>query len=279
MIKIFTDGSSDLPEAVAAQYNISVVPLYVHFGNDTYTSEMDTGEFYRRMKAEKELPKTSSPSPMDFVKRFKESLKEYGSIMVITLSTPLSSTYHHALMAKEIMREEGYDQPIEVVDAKTTSVGLGILTVRAAQLTRAGVHLSDLMSRIKRQVQETHTYFTLDTLENVIKGGRLDRLKGTVASVLNIKLVMQASEEGAVEVMEKIRGMPKALKRLVDKVGESWHSSDKKILGIAHSNCEARAKELIREIMQKYPFEEIVLTNMGPVIGTYAGEGGIVIAY
>jgi len=279
MIKIITDGSCDLPQEWTNRYDVSVVPLSVHFGNETFASDLDSDYFFKRMSEEAELPKTSSPSPMDFIAKFKESLKEYSSILVLSCTSKLSSTYHHALMAKEMMQEEGCDHPIEVLDAKTTSAGLGTLVARAAQMAKEGIHYDELVDKMKRHIQETRTYFTLDTLENVIKGGRLDRFKGTVASVLNIKLVMKASEEGAIEVVEKLRGMPKALKRLIEKVGETWHAGDKRIITIAHANCEERARELLRQIMLLYPFEQAIVTNMGPIIGTYSGEGGIVISY
>lgn len=117
------------------------------------------------------------------------------------------------------------------------------------------------------------------TLENVIKGGRLDRVRGTVASVLNIKLLMKASEEGSVEVIEKIRGTQKALQRMIDKLGEIRHEYDQDVIAVAHSNCEERAREVLKQLLEKYPFRNVLFSNMGTVIGTYAGEGGVLIAY
>lgn len=279
-IKIITDGCMDLPDGLADELNISIVPLSVHFGSDSYSSDLDRGYFYSRMKAEAELPKTSSPSPNDFLIRFKEAIAEKKDVLVLSCTSKISSTYNHAVMAKEMLEEEGISsQNVEVLDSKTASVGLGLLAVRAANWSKSGFHFNELLEKVKHQIEETYTYFALDTLENVIKGGRLDKLKGKVASVLNIKLVMWANEEGAIEVVEKIRGTQKALKRLIDKVGETWHQSEKKIIAVAHSNCEDRAKEFIQELVSKYPFEQVIMTNIGPVIGTYAGEGGIVIAY
>jgi DegV family protein with EDD domain len=279
-IKIITDGCVDLPDGLADELNISIVPLSVNFGSDSYSSDLDREYFYSRMKAEAELPKTSSPSPNDFLIRFKEAIAEKKDVLVLSCTSKISSTYHHAVMAKEMLEEEGIcSQKVEVLDSKSASVGLGLLAVYAANWSKSGFHFNELLAKVKHQIEETRTYFALDTLENVIKGGRLDKLKGKVASVLNIKLVMWANEEGAIEVVEKIRGTQKALKRLIDKVGETWHQSEKKIIAVAHSNCEDRAKEFIKELISKYPFEQVIMTNIGPVIGTYAGEGGIVIAY
>lgn len=277
-IHIITDGSADLTTELAEQYGIHVVPLHVHFGDECYTSNMDSGLFYSKMKENTELPKTSSPSPGDFLNMYK-SLDSSQDIFVICLSSSLSSTYSHALMAKDLYEEEGHPNSIVVVDSRTSSIGLGLLAVRAAIMSEANGSLQEISSKIEEFIKYTRTYFTLDTLENVIKGGRLSRIKGTVASMLNIKVLMYASEEGCVEIMDKVRGTQRVLKRLVEKVGDAWHHADKEWIAFAHSNCEDRAKEFIRAVMEKYPFQNVLLVNMGPVIGTYAGEGGILVTF
>lgn len=127
--------------------------------------------------------------------------------------------------------------------------------------------------------REVEAFFTLDTLENVIKGGRLNRLSGAVASVLNIKLLLKISEEGTVEVVEKTRGLPKALNHLLAKLEEKQHDYEKAVIAIVHSNCEKLALEIKERILEKHPFKEVVFSSMGPVMGTYAGEGGIGVAF
>ncbi|OPA81290.1 EDD domain protein [Paenibacillus selenitireducens] len=276
-IKIITDGSSDLTQELAQQHQLSIVPLRVQFGHEQFNSTMDTDLFYAKMRESEELPKTSSPSPIEFLEQYKRAAPEQP-ILVLALSSVLSSTYQHAVMAIEMFREEGYQNPVEVLDVKTTSVGLGLIAIRASEW-KDHMPFADLVTRMHQLIETTQTLFTLDTLENVIKGGRLSRLKGKVASVLNIKLLMHASEEGAVEVLEKLRGTQKAMKHLMDKVGDAWSHSDKKWIACAHSNCEERAKTFMKELLHKYPFDKVIIMNMGPVIGTYAGEGGILVSY
>ncbi|WP_028544094.1 DegV family protein [Paenibacillus taiwanensis] len=277
-IHIITDGSSDLTPEIAKQFGINVVPLYVRFGQDIHTSDMDSEAFYERMRNEEELPKTSSPSPGDFYNMYK-SLDADKDILVLCLTSQLSSTYNHAVMAKTMYEEDGHTNKVEVIDTKTASMGLGLLAVRAALMAKAGKSLTDLNEAIKQCVQQTRTYFTLDTLENAIRGGRLNRLKGTVASMLNIKVLMRANEDGVIETMEKIRGTQRVLKRMIEKVGEAWHHADRNWIALAHSNCEERAKEFLNALLEKYPFENVLFVNMGPVIGTYAGEGGVLLAF
>lgn len=241
-------------------------------------TDMDVADFYARMKRESVLPKTSSPSPGHFLSEYQKGGPDQD-ILVLCLSSALSSTYHHAVMAKEMLLEDGYIGRIEVIDSKTTSLGLGVLVYRAARMVASGMSYEELTTSIQQAVTSSGTFFFLDTLENVIKGGRLDRVRGAVASVLNIKLLMKASEEGAIEVVDKIRGSQQALKRLLSFLGEKEHDYEKDVIAIAHSNCEVRAREFMAQLLEKHPFRNVIFSNMGTVIGTYAGEGGVLVAY
>jgi DegV family protein with EDD domain len=278
-IKIFSDGSADLPKRILEQLGITLVPLSVHFENDEYKSDMDLSLFYKKMKDESTLPKTCSPSPNCFYERFQET-DPNEDILCISLSSALSSTYHHALMGKTMLDEE---QPgvrnIEVIDSKNASLGLGLLVYKAAKMAKEGHTMQDMVQTLKRNITEVKNYFVLDTLENVVKGGRLDRVRGAIASVLNIKLLMKASEEGTLEVVEKARGTQNAIKKMIDRIGDAGHDFEKRILAIAHSNCEERAREVMEMILKRYPFKEVIMSEMGPVIGTYAGEGGILVSH
>lgn len=278
-IKIITDSSCDLPKMTVDELGISIVPLSVHFGGECMSPHMELCDFYARMKVESVLPKTSSPSPQHFLANYLDTTGEDQDILVISLSSALSSTYSHAVMAKEHLRDEGYQGRIEVIDSKTASLGLGVLVYKAAKLAATGVPFEQVVRAVHGWVASSATLFFLDTLENVIKGGRLDRVRGAVASVLNIKLLMKASEEGSIEVMDKIRGTQQALKRMIAKVGEKNHDYEHDVIAIAHSNCEERAREVLHQLLEKHPFRKVLFSNMGTVIGTYAGEGGVLIAY
>ncbi|MFE4569393.1 DegV family protein [Paenibacillus chitinolyticus] len=279
-IKIITDGTSDLPQELARELDITVVPLIVRFGDKEMTSDMSRTLFYELMRQEPALPQTASPAPHAFMEEYRKASQ--SDILVVSVSSNLSSTYHHALMAREQLMEEGYSGRIEVLDSRTASLGQGLLAVKAAKNAKEGMPFEELTARMKEEVKSHHTYFFLDTLENVIKGGRLDRVRGAVASVLNIKQIMKASEEGTLEPFEKVRGTQNAIKRLIErvseKVSETRHDLERCILGIAHSNCEDRARDVRDQLLRLFPFGQVVITEMGPVIGTYAGEGGILIS-
>jgi DegV family protein with EDD domain len=276
-IRIITDSSADLPKALLEQSHIETVHLQVHFGEERYMPSEETGHFYRAMREKKLLPKTSSPSPHDFSEVLHRASGE--DILIITISSGLSSTYQHAEMAKEQLLEEGYTGAIEVLDSRTASLGLGIIVYQAAQLAKQGKAFAELVPEVRQMIARTKTHFMLETLENVIKGGRLDRARGAIASVLNIKLLMHASVEGTVEVTDKVRGTKAALVKLMDKLDSVKHELSDRVIGIAHSNNETTALEFLSSLKEKYHFREAVVSEMGPVIGTYAGEGGILVAF
>lgn len=277
-IKIITDSGSDLPLDYIQKYNVSVIHLPVHFGHELMPSDTDTKTFYAKMSESKELPTTASPSPNEFLEAFKQ-VEEGTDIMVICMSSNISSTYQTALIAMEMYKEEGHTNAIEVIDSKNFSGGLSLIVGLAAKWSLTCSSLQELKEKVLQQIDEVHAFFTLDTLENVIKGGRLNRLSGAVASVLNIKLLLKISEEGTVEVVEKTRGLQKALNRLLARLDEKQYDYEKAAIAIVHSNCEKLALEIKERILQKHPFKEVLLSSMGPVMGTYAGEGGIGVAF
>lgn len=277
-IKIITDSGSDLPLEYIDKYDISVIHLPVQFGHETMPRETCTQSFYAKMREARELPTTASPSPMDFLEAYRQ-VEAGTDILVISMSSNISSTYQTAMIAKEMYEDEGYSNRIEVVDSKRFSGGLSLIVVQAAKWSETCHCLVEMRGRIERQIEKSSSLFTLDTLENVIKGGRLNRLSGAVASVLNIKLLLKIGDEGTVEVVEKTRGLPKALNQLLTRLDEQEHDYEQAVISIVHSNCEPLALEIKQRILERHPFREVVFSCMGPVMGTYAGEGGIGVSF
>lgn len=278
-IKIVTDSSVELPTDIITQFDIHIIPLNVHFGERHFKSgvDLDSKMFFDLMREEEELPKSSSPSPNDFYEKFV-SFDENDDILVISLSSQLSSTYDSAMMGKQMFMEAHPERNIEVIDTHSASAGLGLIVYETAKLVDAGAAFEEAVQKAKTVSHNSHTVFILETLENVIKGGRLDRVRGAIAKTLNIKLMMH-EHEGKVEVLEKIRGNKKAIRRFVEQIGEYSKNFEEKVLTLSHANCEDKALSLIELIKEHYPFKEILLSEVGPLIGTYSGEGGLIMAY
>ncbi|MCP3029249.1 DegV family protein [Halobacillus sp. A5] len=280
-IQLIVDGGADLPQQMIEEHHLKVVPLNIHFGEEQYKTgvTIDLPTFYTKLKASDELPTSSSPSPYDFYEKYKQV--EGGTpILVLALTQGLSSTYDSAVMGRDMLLEEEPGRKITVLNTKTASCGIALLVHEAAGQIEAGKPFEEIVRHMEAKIEQTTTLFILKTLENVIKGGRLDKVKGTIAKTLNIKLLMKATEdEGSIEVTEKVRGDKKSLRRFVEQIGEYAHHFEDKVIAMSHSHDEERGHSVLQTIKEKYPFKDSIFTETGPLISTYAGESGLVIAF
>ncbi|MFZ0369228.1 MAG: DegV family protein [Halobacillus sp.] len=280
-IQLLIDGGGDLPDSMNDQHSIKNVPLNIHFGEEHYkTGEtIDLPTFYKKLKQSEELPRSSSPSPNDFYEKYKEVDRD-TPILVLALTQGLSSTYESAVMGMDMLLEEDPERKIAVLNTRTASCGIALLVHEANKKIEEGLDFEALVSHMEERIEKTTTLFILKTLENVIKGGRLDRMKGTIAKTLNIKLLMKASDdEGAVEVTEKVRGNKKSIRRFIDQIGEYAHNLEGRVIALSHCNDEARGRKVLEDIKERYNPEDSLFMETGPLISTYAGEGGLVVAF
>lgn len=277
-IKIITDSCSDLPHEILEKYNIGVVPLEIRFDNESFLDGIDltNKEFYNMMKEHKKLPKTASPSPQQFIKEFE---KTEDNILVITISSGLSSTYNSAMIAKEIYEKDNRTKKIHVIDSLSASVGEGLIVIKAAQMISRCMNIDEVANYLRKCAKDGQVFFLLDTLENIIKGGRIGKVTGQIATLLSIKLIMKSDGNGIVDLAEKVRGSNRAFKRLVDIIGENCTNIEDRIFAIAHANCYSKALEYKARIEEKYRFKQIIISTIGAAIGTYSGEGGILVSF
>lgn len=279
-ITIITDGAADLPLSFIEKHSIKIVPLNISFGDQNFKTgiDIDNETFYRMMKESTELPKSSSPAPYDFLQVYKEVPVD-KAIIVFTISAGLSSTYDSAVMGMNMLLDEQPNRKIAVINTKNASSGQILLIDEAVKLRDCGTSFEEVVSNSEASVEATNTLVLLETLENVIKGGRLSRTKAAIANALNIKLILSKSSEGTIEVREKVRGEKKVLRRLIELIGESGRNFEQSVLTMTHCNCEVNAVSILDDIKAKYNFKDTILSEMGPLIATYAGEGGIVISF
>ncbi|MFD2760122.1 DegV family protein [Lentibacillus juripiscarius] len=279
-IQLMTDGGADIPKRLRSALDVTVVPLYLHFPNQQYKTgvTIDAETFHQKLAETEELPRSSAPSPNDFYEAYKQADPDIPIIM-LSLTKGLSSTFENAVAAKEMLLEEEPGREIEVINTKTASCGIALLLAETKAKLDEGYSYQELVSHLHERVEQTATLFVLKTLENLILGGRLDKVKGTIAKTLNIKLLLQASNEGTIEVAEKARGDRKAIRRFVEQIGEWTTNTKDKIIVMSHCNAEERAEKVLESIKDRYAFKEAYLAEMGPLISTYAGEGGLVISF
>lgn len=279
-IQLMTDGGADIPGRLSETLDIIVVPLYLHFSDGQYKSgeTIDLQGFFKKIKDTNELPRSAAPSPNDFYEAFKD-VDPDKKILMLSLSKGLSSTYENAVVGKNMLLEDEPDRIIEIFNTKTASCGIALLLHEANMKINENYSFEEIVAHLHERIDNTTTLFVLKTLENLVMGGRLDKVKGTIAKTLNIKLLMKASEEGAIEVSEKVRGDKKSIRRFIEQIGEYTKHFEDKVISLTHCNAEERANNVLAQIRNKYPFKDAYLTETGPLISTYGGEGALVISF
>ncbi|MDO5096010.1 MAG: DegV family protein [Peptostreptococcaceae bacterium] len=273
-IQLVIDSSTDLPQEVIEEYGIGVVDLNVAFGGVDYTG-ITAKDFYEKMRTFPELPKTSAASP----EKFMEQYAKKGDIIMITLTQKLSGTYSAALLAKDLFLAEREKKPIEVIDSTNGCIGAGLLTIFAGEMAKSGKNIQEIAQRIREVRDDILQYGLLETLENAIRSGRVSRVKGLIASALNLKPIVEISD-GLVKPKDKARGTKNGLKKVADLIVEGIENKKHNytMLGIAHANAYDKAMIIKEEILSRVNFERIIITEIGPLMGTHTAEGAVMVS-
>ena len=272
-IKIVTDSTADIPSALAKELGITVVPLYVRFGKESYRDRVDIteDEFYQRLMSDPIHPNTSQPTPQDFVEVYRELSSQADGIVSVHISDKLSGTCNSALQAKEQVATEC---PVEVVDSEMVSMGLGLLAIEAANLANSGKDLKQVVEGVKQLISGTHVWALFDTLKYLAVGGRIGKAKALLGSILNIKpmLVVKDGEMApAGQVRTRAKGIG-ALYNYVDKV------IDIQDLAIVYSTTPDEAQVLADRIGAMFDKDRIRMARLGPTLGVHAGPGALIVA-
>jgi len=274
MIQLVTDSSADLPKELLDKYNIHVVPLTITIDSKDYLESIDftPAEFHEKLINAKELPKTSQPSPGAFADKFKE-LGSKGPILCLTISSGLSGTYQSACIGRNLSGED-----VTVFDTLAGSLAHGLQLIAARQLADEGHSVDKIVECLKENRKHANILILLDTLENIVKGGRLSKFQGSMAKVFDIKVILH-NVEGKVEILEKVRGKKKFLKRTLEVIGERKSSFSDTVFGITHIDNLQDAEFLRDEIIKRYNPKAVIINYMGATMGTYAGKGGMIVSF
>ena len=272
-VRIVTDSSCDLPQDIADSLGITIVPLSIRFGDEEFIDRttITADEFWRRCSASAELPQTAAPSPGQYEETYRK-LKEQGAtgIVVVALSADLSFTIQSADLAAKAVTG---DIEVRVVDSRTATMGLGLIAVECAELARSGADIDRIEALARDHAQRIHVFGALDTLENLKKGGRIGGAKAMLASALSIKPLIEI-RGGKVEEAGKQRTRGKALNALVEEITKA---GDIERLAILHAQC-ADIDDFVAKVRAVYP-GEIMVGDIGAVIGTHGGRGTIGVAF
>jgi DegV family protein with EDD domain len=274
-VGIVSDSSCDLPDELLATWGIEMVPLSIRFGDEEFVDreELSTADFWARCAKSPVLPSTAAPSPGRFEQAYRTLAdRNVSGVVAITLSGALSATNQSAELAAKSVAADGID--VSVVDSRTVTLGLGTMVLAAAEAAAAGQPKDAVVALATDLVARTRVFGALDTMENLKKGGRVGNAKALLATALAIKPII-AVENGVVEQYGKQRTRSKALHFLVDKVAAA--AGHMEHLAVMHADC-SDVDEFVAQLRPHFD-GDIVVGQIGPVVGAHAGRGTIGVAF
>lgn len=277
-VGIVTDSTCDLRPTELAALDVVMVPLTVHFGDEHIRDWIDLTpeQFYPKFAAFPGLPTTSQPSPAEFTAAYT-ALADAGAeeIVSIHLSAALSGTFESAMLAAKTS-----PVPVRVVDGKKASQSTGLIVKAAVEARSSGADAAAVETRALAVAAESRLFFLLDTLDNLVKGGRAGKAAGLAASLLNIKPVLRVNEDGIIEPFKKVRGRQQAIASLAEHLAEDSRQNGRMRCALLHACCPESAKELEDAIVVAgADVEWASYGAIGAVIGVYTGPGAIGCAY
>jgi len=273
VVKVVTDSCSDITPQLAQELGITVVPLYVQFGNETYRDNVDlsTEEFYHKLETSKIHPATSTATPADFAKIFTELMEETKEILTITLSEKFSATYAAALQAKAMVKK---DCQIEVIDSKAGAGAQMLLVILAAQLAGAGTSLDHIVDQVKKAIPRVHIRMSFDTLEYLRRGGRIGKAQAFLGSLLKVNHIV-GIKDGATFPFARSRNRTQAMDLMVNFVKGFSQVETVAIEDATTPDDLQSLAELLKDVV---PPERIYRSKVSPVVGTHVGPHVLAVA-
>ena len=273
MVKVVTDSCSDITPQLAQELGITVVPLYVQFGNETYRDNVDlsTEEFYHKLETSKIRPITSTATPSDFAKLFTKLAEETKEILTITLSEKFSGTYTAALQGKAMVSK---DCRIEVIDSKLGAGAQMLLVISAAKMAQSGANLEQIADWVRRAIPRVHIRMSFDTLEYLRRGGRIGMAQAFLGSLLKVNPVL-GIKDGATFPIARSRNRAQAMDFLVNFVRGF---SQIEAVAIEDATTPDDLQTLAERLKDVVPPERIYRSKVSPVVGTHVGPHVLAVA-
>ena len=276
-VAIVTDSTSDMSRETTNRLKIKVVPLTVIFGEESFLDdgkEITTGEFYKKIRSAEKLPTTTQPTPKDFIEIYTEILKDSESIISIHISKKMSGTINSTELAKKEM--PGKD--IEIVDSDLVSYPLGFIVVKAAKLALEGKTKEEILREVYNLKTKIKVLFVPSTLEYLKKGGRIGKAKGLIASLLEIKPILTI-HDGEVSQFKTTRRWNQAKTELINSMETMVKNPQNLIVAVGDSDSKEEGAEMYERLKETFNPKEISRFDIGAVVGTHLGPGGLCIAF
>jgi DegV family protein with EDD domain len=264
VVKIICDSTGDIPEEIRKQYDITIVPLNVLFGRDSYQDRVNLTpeQFYKMLVESKIHPTTAQPAPGLFAEAYRKLAKETDEIMALTLSSELSGTYQSAVQAKQQV-----DSHLKIEVIGWFCAGLMLPTLKAARAAEKGMNLTEITRMIKDILPKIRGYMILDTLEYVRKGGRIGAARALLGGVLNLHPILTL-KNGVIQPVTQARGRAKAVEILVDLIKKTGNPEE---IVVEDATTPDELEDLAKRIRAAVPNAQIIRSKVGPTIGVHAG--------
>lgn len=272
-IKIVTDSTADISPETVKDLGISVVPVYIRFGSETYRDGVDltSDEFYQKLGSSNLFPSTSQPSPEDFVKVYSRCLTEYEGIISIHISSRISGTLNAAELA---VRKINAIKPVQVIDSRLNSAGLALVVMAAARLAMTGAGFDAVVAETLKAIDEVRMFGLFETTRYLIHGGRASQAIMSAARVLNI-MPLLTFQDGRITPAGFVRTVKNGMDRIYNYVKSKSPTSE---LAIVHSQVLDQALQLKKRLIEFVPEDKISVSQLGAALGSHGGPGVLLVA-
>jgi len=272
MLKIVTDGATDMPLGWESEFQINVIPLKIRFGEETYVQGVDVTNqtFYGLVNAKKQIPQTSLPSPYQIAEFYRKIANKDDTILSIHISSKLSGTFAAVQMA---VKEISHEFKVIAIDSLAGSAAVGFMCREARIMDRAGQSVNQILKRIDDMKKRLVVIFTLENLEFARMNGRVSSLQSVLSSMLKINPIV-VLREGMLTIGEKVRTRQRALQKVIEVVKEKV-GNHKVMLAVVHAADAEGARGLIEQLKQAFNFQEIILTELAIPVAANLGPGTI----
>lgn len=275
-VRILSDSCVDLDASLLQKLEVECIPLTVTFGKESYKDGVDISkdEFYRRIRTDAALPRTSQVSPAEYTEVFRRLTADGADVVYIGLSSGLSGSYQSSTVAAT-----EFEGRVKVVDSLGASVGQGLMVLRAAELARSGMSAAAIAADIEAYRTRVCHVFTLETLEFAHRGGRVSTVAAVASKLLDVKAVLHVDMAGKLIPFDRVRGRRRSISRLFEQLERLGAQVEGKRVGISHSDAAAEADEMADRFRSKYGAAEVVVGQIGSTIGAHVGPGCVAIFF
>lgn len=276
--KVIVDSAADIPFNTAISAGIITVPMPVTIDGETFFEgiNLTTEKFYAQFDKFKELPKTSQPNPNTLLEEYEKALSAGYEVVAIHLSSGLSSTFSTAQTMREMTTAP---ERVHIIDSLGASFGYGLLALFAQKTLSSVPSWEEAEEKILDFRKNMRYIFTLDILDYLVKGGRVSKTAGLIGGLLDVKPVLHITHDGLIEPFAKVRSRRAAIRKLVQIMEQEITAPEQQVIGISHSSCYKDAQILADEIHQRFTVKDILISEIGCVIGSHTGPGTLALFY